>query len=457
MLDRQRGVYDKDRFLLYLQLPRHVPYAAPKFLEQENSRRFAVDLNADFTAFTLLGPVGNDEPLVRSYLAHFFVDAAGYKEFEPFVNDVYLKHLFAETKIVSGLGEPEQWASLLPPELFQQLKQRVDIDFAFTNATSFAPDEPVRLDLHTKNVGTLIVKVFEINTGNYYRQHLQEVNTDINLDGLVANEEQTHNYPEPPLRRATRHFEFAKLNRPGVYVIDFIGNGRSSRALIRKGKLRHVVRTGPAGQTFTILDEQNKLVTDASLWLGGHEYKADKDGRIAVPFSTAPGRQPIVIQRGDFACLDHFNHEGEGYSLAAGIYVDREALLTRKKAQVVVRPGLYLNGTPVSLKLLEEVKLLVTSTDHDGVATSQEIPNFPLFEDRESVHEFNVPARLAAISFTLKAKVKNLSAGGQKVDLAAGDSFALNEIDKTEKIEDLHLLRSPSHRARSNRSPARAR
>ena len=146
VLDRQRGVYDKDRCLLYLQLPRHVHYAAPKFLEQENSRRFAVDLNADFTAFTLLGPVGNDEPLVRSYLAHFFVDAAGYKEFEPFVSDVYLKHLFAETKIVSGLGEPEQWASLLPPELFQQLKQRVDIDFAFTNATSFAPDEPVRLD-----------------------------------------------------------------------------------------------------------------------------------------------------------------------------------------------------------------------------------------------------------------------------------------------------------------------
>ena len=106
VLDRQRGVYDKDRFLLYLQLPRHVPYAAPKFLEQENSRRFAVDLNADFTAFTLLGPVGNDEPLVRSYLAHFFVDAAGYKEFEPFISDVYLKHLFAETKIVScAVGE----------------------------------------------------------------------------------------------------------------------------------------------------------------------------------------------------------------------------------------------------------------------------------------------------------------------------------------------------------------
>ena len=70
------------------------------------------DLNADFTGVTLLPPIGNDEPLVRSYLKHFFVDAdATTKEFEPYINDVYLKHLFAETKIVNGLGDAEQWAS----------------------------------------------------------------------------------------------------------------------------------------------------------------------------------------------------------------------------------------------------------------------------------------------------------------------------------------------------------
>ena len=40
---------------------------------------------------------------------------------------------------------------------------RVDIDFAFTNKTTFGADEPVRLDLNLKNVPTLVVKVFEIN------------------------------------------------------------------------------------------------------------------------------------------------------------------------------------------------------------------------------------------------------------------------------------------------------
>ena len=39
------------------------------------------------------------------------------------------------------------------------------------------------------------------------------------LDGLVANEEKTHQYSDPPLRRVRRSFEFPQLNRRGVYSV----------------------------------------------------------------------------------------------------------------------------------------------------------------------------------------------------------------------------------------------
>jgi hypothetical protein len=442
VLGQLRGQYSQELLIEYLKLPRHVGYLSKAMQESDDLKRFACDLNSNYGGATLLAPIGNDEPLVRAYLSQIFIDAANTKAFEPYINDIYLRHLFAETKIVNGLGEPEQWASLLPPELFQQLKERIDIDFVPTNKTQFGPDEAVTLDLNVKNVGTLIVKVFEVNTRNYYREHLREVDTDVNLDGLVANVEKTYAYNDAPLRRVARKYEFPQLTKPGVYVVDFIGNGRSSRALIRKGRLRHLVRTGSAGQVFTILDEQNQQVKDASLWMAGHEFAASKDGTIVVPFSAAPVTQPIVISRGEFSSLDMFIHEGENYGLTAGIYVDRESLLKRKTAEVVIRPSLGLNGTPDSLKLLEEVKLTMTSTDLDGIVSSQEIPDFKLFEDRESTHEFQVPARLAAISFALTAKVKRLSTGGQKIDLAASDTFTLNEIDRTEKVEDLHLLKT---------------
>ena len=72
--DRAQGEYNKERFLTYLRLPRQAPYPAPAFVEKEESRRFAADLNADFSGLTLLPPIGSDEPLVRSYLQHFFLE-----------------------------------------------------------------------------------------------------------------------------------------------------------------------------------------------------------------------------------------------------------------------------------------------------------------------------------------------------------------------------------------------
>ena len=73
----------------------------------------------------------------------------------------------------------------LPPELFQQFKERVDIDFDHANPTHFSTQQAVRLDVHLKNVPKLLVKVFEINTANYYRDQQREINTDVNLDGRV--------------------------------------------------------------------------------------------------------------------------------------------------------------------------------------------------------------------------------------------------------------------------------
>jgi hypothetical protein len=298
----------------------------------------------------------------------------------------------------------------------------------------------VKLELFVKNVPSLLVKVFEINTTNVYRTTLREIDTDINLDGLVANSEKVHAYSEAPLRRVGRTFEFPEMTKPGVYVIDFIGAGKSSRALIRKGRLRPVATTGTAGHHLRVVDESNKPVAGATVWLGGAEYAPDKDGVVTVPYSNAPGRHPIVLRSGDFASLDYLDHQAESYRLAAGFHLDRESLLTQRVANLIVRPGLYLNGIPVSTKLLEEVKLRITSTDLSGIATAVEVPEFKLFEDRESTHEIRVPARTASIAVQLFAKVKNLSTA-KTVDVAAGQTFTLNGIDTTDKIEDLHFAK----------------
>ena len=438
VFDRAGGVYDKNRFLAYIKLPRRVAYINPKFIAIPENSRYAASLAADFRQQTLLPVIGNDEPLVRSYLEHFFLKENLYTEYAPYLLDTYLKHVLAETKIVNGLGDPEQWSALLSPAQFKSLKDRIDLRFAYTNPRVFGPGDAVSVDLAVKNVESLIVKVFEINARNYYRDHLSDVDTDINLDGLVANEERTVAYAEPPLRRVARHFDFPKITKPGVYVIDFIGNGKSSRVLVRKGKLRHLVRTSIAGHVFTVMDGDNKHLKDATVWLAGHEYKPDAEGRITVPFSTSPGRQPIILSHGEFASLDHFLHQAEVYQLIAGVYVDRESLLNRKTAKVLVRPSLSVNGTPVTLGVLEDVSLSLRSIDRDGTVSTKEIKDFKLFEDRESVYEFQVPPRLHQLQVGLQARVPNIS-GNRKDVLLDAQSVKLNDINRSQGIEDLFL------------------
>ncbi len=436
--NRTGNRYDKDLFLQYIQLPRTAPYMNGDYMNQPMSLRYPADLAADFTAFTRCSVIGNDEPLIRDYLHQLLIKAENTREFEQYLNDRYLTQRLAETKIVNGLGNPEQWYSLLPPTDYQKLRDRVDIDFAETNRTHFAADEGVSLDVYVKNAPTLIVKVFEINTTNFYRDFGREVNTDIDLDGLVANSEETIKYAEPPLRRVRRHFEFPQLSGRGTYVIDFIGNGHSSRALIRKGQLRFVVSTTPAGQKFRVFDENRKAAESATVRLGGQEYESDADGTVIVPFSTSPGQRAVIISANTFSTLGHFQHLAESYELRAGILVDRQSLLRLRKAKVIVRPQLLLNGTPVSLALLKNVRLDITSLNHDEVSTTTTVTDFVLAEDREAEHEFIVPDRLASITFTLAADVRDRSRS-RDINLTVADSFAVNAVDRTEKIEIVHL------------------
>ena len=438
VLDRSMGVYDEQRFKSYIQLPRNAFYVNPEFIKDENRRRYMVNLQANYTPVTLLPIVGNDEPLIRSYLSNFFVEADNFDDYEPYLSDSYLKELFAETKIVNGLGDSEQWSAMIPPARFQVLKDRVDLDFVVTNREYFDADAAVGLDLQVKNVDTLIVKVFELNAQNYYQQQLQQVNTAIELDGLVANNERTFKYEDAPLRRMRRHFEFPELNRPGVFVIDFIGNGKSSRTLVRKGKLDFLVSTTTAGHRFTVLNEEKQPLKEASIWVAGTLYQSGEEGAIMVPFSTAPGRVPFVVTDGTTSTLHRFQHETEQYQLTAGIHVDRESLLERRLAPVVIRPSLTLNGTPVTLSILEEVRLTISSVDHEGISTTSQVDDFELHEGEESVHEFRVPQRLATIQFAITARVKNLSQG-KPVDLAVAQSFEINQIERTEKTADVYL------------------
>lgn len=441
-LDLGEGKYDRSAFLEYLKLPRNVGYINPSLVKNVRSRSYLVNLNANYSGPTLLPPIGNDEPLIRDYLHHFLLDAEDFKDFTPYVRDNYLARQFAIVKILNGIGDSEKWASMLSPEEYKQVLDRVDIEFLPTNPEFFSANDPVTLDLHVKNVENLIVKVFEINTSNYYRKHRREVDTDINLDGLVPNFEQTFSYDEPPALRKQRQFKFPQIKGRGVYVVDFIAGGKSSRALIRKGRLQMMGQVTPAGQLFSVVNQSGEVVTDADLWIAGAKYTADQDGKILVPFSTQPGRVNAIISQGEFSCLQTFSHIAEKYQFQAALVVDRENLNRSNSARVMIRPSLKIaGGNPVPVSMLQNPQLVVTAINQDGISTTKIIDSLELSEKKETLCEFIVPPRIKTVSLSLSAKIKNQSKN--KIEsVSASQTYSINGIDQSDVIQDVHLVPS---------------
>ncbi len=441
--DRALGKLSQKRFLTYLALPRNVSYLNPDWRKNEEAAwRHPADLGRDYRRVTSLPPVsGSDESLVKSYLLELLKNAPDSKPFAPYLSESWLRKVFAESKITHSIGKPADWAALLSPSEFQALKDRVDIEFDPTSREVYGLNDEVSLPVHIKNAPKLIVKVFEINTLNYYRNLGNEISTDIDLDGLVANQVEVHEYDDAPQARIRRDFKIPGIeNRRGLWVVEFIGGGKSSRALIRKGSLDILKKTIAKGELLTVLDENHQPLKGASVWIADREFPCDDKGRTLLPFSNSPGDRSAVIQDTEgFATMARLKQSSEAYKLSAGIHLEQEALRSGGKARILIRPTLTLAGETISLKNIESASLHLASTNLDGLPATTSVADFKLASDREATHEFRVPDRLTQITATLRVKVKVASQGGKEIELTASKTFKVNEFLSSDTIGDFYL------------------
>ena len=439
-LNLKEEKFDKELFLAYLKLPRRMTYVNQEYLKTIRSKSHFVKLKSDYSQFIQMPPIRDDNSVIESHLRHFLKDAPDYEAFAAYLDDQYLKRQFATTKILAGAGDVEKWSSMLSPSQYKALLERVDIDFVPSNPEFFDADAPVSLELDLKNTNKLIVKVFEINTLNFYKKYKSEIDTDINLDGLTANYEQTYSYDAAPAIRSRKKFEFPELKDRGVYVIDFIAGGKSSRALVRKGRLQLLNQVTAAGHALTILNSNLDQLVDASVWVDGRRFEADENGLIMLPFSTQPGTRAAIISSGNFHCLQKFKQAAETYQFKAAMLLDRENLLTSNTAKAIIRPSLTVNDSAQApVGLLTNLQLNITVVDLDGVTTAKAVTDFKLHDDQETAVEFTVPPRANSISLGLSAKIKNVSQGKEE-SLSANKSYQINQIDSSAIIQDFHLL-----------------
>jgi len=440
--DEQRGKYNREFFMEYIKLPRNVWYFPRPLYKVAREKLHLAELSRDFKRYTPFPIVQKEDPVVKRYLEVFFLKGEKLETFLPFFNESFLKKWYAEVMLVNGKGKQEEWASWISPTEFKNLKERIDIDFSPQNPKILGAKDVISLDVILKNTSRLTIKIFKLNALNYYRDKQKEPNIQILLDGLEPNQEETRTFKNSALHRVREKLVFGQLKDPGIYIIELVGNGKSSRALLRKGSLRVHEVPSTAGHLFFLFDDSNKPLKNGKILFGKHEFYADEEGGILIPFSEKPRRKKIIARHGNLISLHSFYHNKDNYSLKAGIFVDREGLIAGAIAKVLVHPRLYLNHYPTTISLLKDARFTIEVKDRKGVATKKTYAGILLHDHREMVQEFRVPPKTKSIKFTLNAEIQPLHRE-KKISLNVSREFFVNGIEETRVIGVLHLGQDP--------------
>ena len=161
-----------------------------------------------------------------------------------------------------------------------------------------------------------------------------------------------------------------------------------------------------AGQLFSIVDEDAKICkgSHTGIWIKDRFYRADEKGRVLIPFSTEVQEQAILIHN-DFAELTTIDLKQEGLEFKCSYIYHRESFIMGNQAKVLVQPKLFLNEQPVGLDLVQECGAEIVMNTEDDVPSIVTFENIKLSNHEEKQLDFTIPAKLASIDITLKAKI----------------------------------------------------
>ncbi len=437
--------YNKDLFISYLKIPKYSIFANQQYLNKRG--RKIASFNTRTAMQSGFNKISDDSNLVEEYLHNFLVDAKGYSEYLPYLEEKYLKHLFAEVKILNGVGDKKSWFAQLPADKYEELNSRVELKIVPENKSQFKSSDKVELELALKNIDKLMVKVYQINTLNYYKKFSEKVAVSINLDGLEANSEKLIEFSKPSHLLHRFNLSIPEAKESGVYVIDLVGNGINSRAVIDKGGLNFIQKEGVSGHLFRIYNEDNQQVKNGSIWLKGHNYTADKEGRIIVPYSKNAGQQKIIVTAAGISTLHNFYHNAERYQLHAAVLSNKESMIRSNPTEIVVSPQLLLNGKPVNIDVLKnisvEIALLQIPPGDNEILDKKIYTDIKRNKNQDIVIPFDLNADIGIAAYEIKvlAKVENISQS-KTDDLEFVFPGLLNSDSYSNKTADAYLRKN---------------
>ena len=162
------------------------------------------------------------------------------------------------------------------------------------------------------------------------------------------------------------NFEKIPKGKRGVYLIEILGNGISTRIIIKKGKLNLITRYTEKGILCQMINEKNEVLKgdNTYLWYNGIKYTCgEKDGFIALPYRALvdPSNKCILVHD-SYADITEIKKKSENYVLKGYFNILNESIIPGNMLKVSFKPLLFTNGNEVSLEQMKKCFITVNTT-----------------------------------------------------------------------------------------------
>ena len=349
---------------------------------------------ADYSSFNFIA--GDDIEIaqtVTSYLKLLFASGADIGRYFEFFNPSYFSKLQAELQLKNG-ERIERVLEVFTKAELDFLNEEKYLVFA-DKKSDYAPSEPVCLKLEVKNIKKVILKLFEINTGNYCRELKKNPDNDAKLDGLLSISEKTFSYDQPSIVAHRQLFELDSLlnKQRGVFVADFLGEGLGSRAIIRKGHLTLILGKTRTGYACKILDEQYNVCKgeDTGLYLEDKFYKAGEEGAISFEYRSSTSTYSIILQHEGFCYVVSQSLEAESIDFNCTWLYSEETFLPGNRSSMILRTSMFVSGIQVPTSNIKETKVEVEFSRPKNVKSYQKFESLTLKEGEDTEIGFYLP------------------------------------------------------------------
>ena len=267
------------------------------------------------------------------------------------------------------------------------------------------------------------ISIYEINTENYYLDKKAPLNSLINVEGIIASQTMDIKIEggENPLKyiRKTIELDQIKKGKRGVFLVEILGNGISSRIIIKKGRLNLISRNTSEGILCQIINEKHEILKDDKtyLWYNGIKFNCEpNEGLILIPYKILSNSDnKYILVHDSYADITEIERKAENFKLNGYFNLLNESIIPGNMLKVNFKPLLFLNGREVSLELIKKGTITVEMTKSEN---DEKIPITNVFENitfkddnKEYEFEFLIPPMMLDMKFTFNCDIYNSTTG----------------------------------------------